>query len=448
MRYRLEGQPELPLPNLPLPTSFSDTHVYQQRAAKLFVFNRYRAKAATLLQKSYRLRARIKRCRRLRRAIFEAIGVIQQVVRAWVARRAVSGRRVKRRTDRAAATLKRAMWGHSCRRKEHRRRVAAALTLCKFMGGLSVKLSQMRKRRKSSAAARIQSAFRVRRSRLRLSALRGRRRGIMAASKIQAVARGHRSRVEARALLAKRRRESAACKKIQAASRGHVSRVKTRVILLQRREGSAVIRIQAVLRGHRSRVGTRELSAKRRAASTTIQSLLLRHHRRKRIRACRRERERSALIVQRAWRKSKTSGDAKSVHKIATATLTTDTRRGSASATWASLEPRRALDCSTTLARTNLQLVLQALTKSAASCGSRTSSDARRLHEELALCEDDPVLETLLCQRLSGLEAAMTSSRSVADKPAKIPAVQGRNGEEALLRSLKVLEAGLLRPSE
>lgn len=410
----------------------------QQRAARHFVFNRFRAKTATLLQNSYRLHMRIKICRRQRKAILDAAAVIQRVVRAWVARRVVSRRRERRRKNRAAATLQRAMWRHSCRRKDHRRRVAAALTLFKFMGGLSVKLSQMRQRRQSSAAVRIQSAFRVRRSRLKLSVLRARRRGMVAALKIQAVARGHSSRVKARALLAERRKESAACTAIQAAFRGHVSRVKTRIVWLPRREGSAATRIQALVRGHRSRVETREVRAKRRAAAMRIQSLLLRHRR-----------ERSALIVQRAWMKSKkkSSADRNLAQQVSTAPRMDNAQRGSASAALVSSKTRRASD-HPALDRTTLQLVLEALATGVASCSTHSPSDARRLHKELALREDDPILETSLCRRLSGLETALTSSSKLVDKPTETAVVNGSTGNGALLRSLRVLEAGLLRPSE
>lgn len=423
----------------------------QQRAARLFVFNRFRAKAATLLQTSYRLRVRVKRCRRQRTAILDAAAAIQRAVRAWVARRVASRMRERRRTDRAAATLQRAMWGHSCRRKERRRRVAAALTLLRFMGGLSVKLSQMRQRRKSSAATRIQSVFRVRKSRLRLSALRARRRGIVAALKIQAVTRGHNSRVKARALLAERRKQSTACTKIQAASRGHVSRAKTRVALLQRREGSAATRIQALFRGHRSRVETSELRAKQSAAAKTIRSLLLRHNRQKRlVHACRCERERSALIVQRAWMKSKrkTGGDPKLVQKISATPRMDNVERGSTSAIRASSKTRRASNHAA-LDHTTLQSVLEALATGVASCGACTPSDVGQLHKELALRAEDPILGTSLCLRLSGLETALTSSSKLADKPrAIIAAMHERGGKKALLQSLRVLEAGLLRPSD
>lgn len=384
----------------PYPIRPCQRHACWQRAAKHFVFNRLRTRAATVLQESYRLHMRKKRCRRQRKAVLEAAGAIQQLVRAWVARRAVSRRREERRMDRAAATLQRAMWGHLHRRKEHRRRVAAALTLWKFMGGLSVKLSRMReKRRQSSAAEIIQSAFRMRRSRLRLRALRAKGREIVAASKIQAVTRGHRSRARAKTLRSKKREESAACTKIQAASRGH-----------------------------RSRVETGNLRAKQRAAAARIRRWLLRQ-RRKRTHDIWCERNRSALVVQRTWRKSRSSGNA-------------NAQRGPASTTVA---PSKALP---TLNRANLQLALDALANGVASCGGRSPSDARQLHEELALREGDPVFETLLCQRLSGLQTALTASCEFANKLTEDSTMQRRNGEEALLQSLRVLEAGLLRPSE
>lgn len=297
------------------------------------------------------------------------------------------------------------------------------------MGGLSIKLSRMRKRRTSSAATRIQSAFRMRKSRLRISALRARRQGMVAASKIQAVTRGHRSREKTRALLSKRSKECAACTKIQAASRGHVCRVKSRVLLIQRQERSTATGIQALFRGHRSRVNTRNLRAERRAAATRIQSLLLHHRRKTTQHAFRCERERSVLIVQRAWRKLRTSGYA-------------NAQRGSASATWASSKTRRTLDRGD-------QLVLEALANGVASCSARTPNDARQLRKELVLREDDPVLKTLVCQRLSGLETSLTAScKFDAYKPTVIPTAQGGNGEEELLQSLRLLEVGLMRPSD
>lgn len=411
------------------------------------MFNRFRTKAATLLQKSYRLQLQIKRCRRERKTILDAAGVIQQVVRGWVARRVVSRKREHRRMDRAAATLQRVMWGHVCRRKEHRRKVAAAVTLWTFMGGLSVKLSQMRKRRKRSAATRIQSAFRVRRSRLRLSALRARRRGIMAASKIQAVTRGHRTRVKTRVLHVKRRKETAACTIIQAAFRGHVSREKTKGLLLERREGSAVTAIQAFFRGRRSRMETRNRRARRRAAATRIQSLFLHQRWKRRELAFRRERDRSALIVQRSWKKSRRSGKVKLAQEKSNTPGMNNVRRGSASVIWASSKTQQALDYAT-LDRANLQLVLQALAVGVVTRVTRTPSEARQLRKEVALPEDDPTLESLLCQRLSGLETALAASSKFVGKPTETPPTQGRNGEKALLESLRVLEAGLRRPSD
>lgn len=296
-----------------------------------------------------------------------------------------------------------------------------------------MKLSRMRKRRKSSAATRIQSAFRMRRSRVRLNALRAQRQMILAASKIQAVTRGHRSRVKSRALRSKKKKESAACTTIQAASRGHVSRVKTRVLLMQRQEEIAATDVQAFLRGHRTRVETRKLQAKRRAAATKIKSLILlqkvapdaSHH----------ERERCALIVQRTWRKLRTGRNP----KLAQREFIADIQRESASATWASSKAPHTSD------RANLLLALEALARGVARCGTRTQSDARRLRKELALGGDDPALEGLLRQRLSGLQTAVTASCTSVYQATE--AAQETTGGKALLQSLTVLEAGLLRPS-
>lgn len=412
------------------------------------MFNLSRKKAANLLQNAYRLTVRTKRCRRERQKILAAAGVLQQIVRAWVARRIVQRRRETRRRSRAAATLQRAMRRHLRKLLEHRQKVAAALTLWKFVGGFSVKLSLMRRRRKSSAATRIQSAFRTRRSRVRVSALRAEQLAFAAASRIQAVTRGHKSRVKTRALLHKRRSESAAGTRIQAAFRGHRSREQTRALRFERQERAAATKIQSLFKGHRSRLHTRTIQAKRRACAVKIQGLLL-QQRRKAKRASPQQRERCALSLQRAWRKSRMSGDEKLLQHGPTNTTLLCNQRSSSSPTPSSSKARRKLD------RTNLQLAVEALANGMSRRDVITPIGARDLKETLALREDDPVLETALRQRLLSIEAALNSpigrvvnTGRVDFTPMMSPIVEGAGVEEALRRSLGKLERSVLMPSE
>lgn len=402
------------------------------------MFKRLRHKAATLLQKTYRLGARTRRCRRERKAILAAAGVLQHAVRGWAARRAAHRKRQERRRKRAAIALQRAARAYLQRCREHRLRVAAALTLWKFTGGLSAQLSRIRKRREASAATRIQSLFRVRTSRVRVAELHAKRRGIAAASIIQAVTRGHRTRVKTRALLSKRREEHTAGTKIQAASRGHITRLRTRALRSRRRECAAAIVIQALFRGHRSRAETRSHQKERRACAGKIQGLPFRQGL---LRNPGDHEERSALVLQQAWRKSK--GHCKEVRVREPPTMTpvdAHTRRGSSLASSCSM-PQRAPE------RASLELAVQALANGMSRRGVITAFGARHLKQTMSLREDDPALEDAVLRKLSCLEVALKTRGKVPCRTPEFPAKERTDVEQALRGALGELERHLFARS-
>lgn len=423
------------------PLNPSPINACRQRAARLVLFNLSRKKAAHLLQNAYRLSVQIKRCRHQRQKILAAAGVIQQGGRGWVARRVVKKRRETRRRDRAAAILQRAIQRYLRKLVEHRRKIAAALTLCKFVGGLSVKLLRMRRRRKSLSATRIQSVFRRHRARLWVSVLRADQRAFAAATRIQAVTRGNNSRVRSRALLHERRRGCAAATRIQAGFRGHRSRTHARALREQRGECVAATRIQAVFKGYRCRVHTKSLQDKRRACAVKIQGFLLQH-----VRTSRLQRERSALRLQRASsNKSSASGDQKLPQNDPTTASKGFDQRGSSQETPSFSQPRRTSD------RTNLQLAIEALANGISRRNVLTSLEARDLKETLALPEGDPGLETVLRHRLFGIEVALDGpigGGGGTSKPTVRPTVDMVVVKGALRSSLESLERGLRRPSE
>ncbi|CAB1119669.1 unnamed protein product [Ectocarpus sp. CCAP 1310/34] len=376
-----------------------------QKASRRFVFNTRRRRAANLLQSAYRSSARVKHGRKERKKILDAANVLQRSARAWVARRVVGWRREVQRRNRAAAALQHAMWRHLWRRKKHRQHVAAALTLWKFMGGLSVTLSRIRKRRKSVAATRI-----------------------------QAVARQYISLVKTREILDMHRKERAAATRIQAACRGRRYRKHLTTLQVEQKECRAATMIQAACRGHISRVKT----IKRRACALKIQTLL--HPRRKARYTSRREQ--GALVLQRAWRRKIIGQDAKTQDEP----TTTSEQRRSSSATSPRPEPPRTLD------RANVQLAVESLAKGMRRRGVLDPIIAENLSDTLALGQDDPVLEVALRQGLSNLEQALLwSTRTISTNTglkqmaAESVAVVRGGKDVALPHSLKELEQGLLR---
>ncbi len=357
--------------------------------------------------------------------MLSAAGLLQQAARAWGARRAARRKRQERRRKEAAMSLQRTIRGYLKRRKEHRLRVAAALALWRITGGLSAQLSRMRKRHEASAATRIQSIFRVRRSRIRVAALRATRRGIAAASRIQAVTRGHRSRVKTKALLSKRREESTAGTKIQAISRGHMTRTRARALRSRRRqEHAAATAIQAFLRGHRSRAETRSLQMRQRKCAVKIQGLLLRRRRKRQRSDLGAREQRSALTLQQAWRRSTARGKGMR-----------DRRRPSTTPALASSssEPVHALE-----------RAVEALANGMSRRGVVTTIGARQLKEEISMREDDPALEVAVQQRLSNLEVGLRGN--VRCVPRELPMEgQGRTHVKKALRgALGTLERSLL----
>ncbi|CBN74059.1 conserved unknown protein [Ectocarpus siliculosus] len=381
-----------------------------QEAARRFVFNTRRRRAANLLQSAYRSSVRVKHCRKERKKILDAANVLQRSARAWVARRVVGQRRKVRRQNRAAATLQYAMWRHLLRRKKHRQHVAAALTLWKFMGGLSVTLSAIRKRRKSAAATRI-----------------------------QAVARQYISLVKTRAILDMHRKERAAATRIQAACRGRRCRIHLSTLLLEQDECHAATMIQAAYRGHKSRVKT----IQHRACAVKIQIFLLQQRRKARFASrCEREREQGALVLQRAWRWRIIGQDAKTQDEP----TTTSEQRRSSLATSPRPEPLRAVD------RANVQLAVEALAKGMRRRGVLDPIIADNLSDTLALGQDDPVLEVALRQGLSNLEQALARSTGTVSTNTGLKrmtdesvAVLWGGMDASLPHSLEELEQGLLR---
>lgn len=402
------------------------------------LFNLSRKKAAHLLQNAYRLSVRVKCCRQQRYKILAAAGVIQHASRGCVARRVVQRRRETRRRDRAAAVLRRAVQRYLRKLAENRRKIAAALALCKFVGGLSVKLLRVRRRRKSLAATKVQSHFRRHRARVRVSALRtDHQHAFAAATKIQAVTRGNTSRMTTRTLLHNRRMVCTAATTIQAAFRGH--RTETRALLQeQREECAAATRIQAAFKGYSCRVHTRSLHAKRRACAVKIQGLLLQN-----ARISRRQLGRSALSLQQAYRnKSSVNGDQKlHQHDPTTETKGCSQRGSSRETPSSSSQPRRHSD------QTNLRQVVEALSTGMSRRNILTALEARDLKATLTLPVGDPVLETVLRQRLLGVEVALdTPIGGVVGtrKPTVKPTVQMAAVEESLQSSLGRLERGLV----
>lgn len=395
------------------------------------MLNLSRKKAARLLQNAYRLAVRTRCCRCHRKKILSAASVIQQAGRGWVARRVVEGRRETRRRDRAAAILQRTIQRYLRKLLEHRQHVAAALILCRFVRRFLVQLLQMRRSRQSSAATRIQSVFRVYRSRARVGALRADQRVFAEASRIQAVPRGNKSRVETSGCVPART--------IQAAYRGHRSRTQTRTLQGRPEEPAAATRIQSVFKGHKSRLQTQALHVKRHACAVKIQRLLL-HHVREAKRTSRRQRECSALGLQRA----RMTSDQK-LPQHDPSTINTCNNRGSSWEVSPSEKSRHNAD------RTSLQLVVEALAHGMSRRNVLTTIDSGDLKETLALPQGDPVLETVLRQRLLGIEVTLDSSigRVVGTcEPVVSTTVDGAVVEEALRRSLRTLEKGLLKPSE
>ncbi|CAM9284052.1 unnamed protein product [Ectocarpus sp. 4 AP-2014] len=377
-----------------------------QKASRRFVFNTRRRRAVNLIQSAYRSSVRVKHCRKERKKTLDAANVLQCSARAWVARRVVGRRREVQRRNRAAATLQHAMWRHLWRRKKHRQHVAAALTLWKFVGGLSATLSRIRKRRKSAAATRI-----------------------------QAVARQYISLVKTRAILDMHRKERAAATRIQAACRGQRYRVHLSTLVVEQEERHAATMIQAAYRGHESRVET----IKRRACAVKIQTFLLQQRSTARfVSRC----EEGALVLQRAWRWRIIGQDAKTQDEP----TTTSEQRRSSSATSPRPEPPRTLD------RANVQLAVEALAKGMRRRGVLDPIIAENLSDKLARGQDDPVLEVALRQGLSNLEQALvwstgtvSTNTGLKQMTAESVAV-GRGGKGVdLPHSMEELEQGLLR---
>lgn len=386
------------------------------------MFIRFRVRAATLLQKAYRLAVRTRRCRCERKAILSAAGLLQQAGRAWGARRAACRRRQERRRKEAAMALQRAVRACLKRRAAHRLRVAVALTLWRITGGFSAQLSRMRKRREASAATKIQSIFRVRRSRIRVAALRATRHGIAAASRIQAITRGHRSRVRTKALLSKRREESTAGTKIQAISRGYMSRTRTRTLRSGRRECAAATAIQALFRGYhqRSRAEMRSLQMRQRSCAVKIQGQFLRQ-RQKRHRSDLPGREqRAALILQQAWRKSTTRGKAMRVRGLPTTT------------------PALASSSS------ELERAVEAVANGMSRRGVMTTVCARQLKEAISMPDDDPALAAAVQQTLSSLQVGLSNVRCISKELLPMERQGMTNIEEALRGALGALERSLI----
>ncbi|CAM9315535.1 unnamed protein product [Ectocarpus fasciculatus] len=387
-----------------------------QVAARRFVFSSRRKRAANILQRAYRSVVRVRRCRTERKKILDAASVLRRAARAWVARRVVGRRREVQRRDRAAVTLQHTMWRHLWRRKQHRQHVAAALTLWKFMGGLSVTLSRLRKRRRSAAATRI-----------------------------QAVARRYISLVQTRAMLDMHRKQRAAATRIQAACRGRRCRVHMGTIRVEQEKCYASTMIQAAYRGHKRRVQMKALQTKRHACAVKMQTFLLQQRRNARfVSRCERERERErgALVLQRAWRSRTIGQDVNTQDEPIT---TTEQRRSSPAAS-----PRPKPRC--TLDRSNVQLAVEALAKGMRRRGVLNPISAENLSDSLALGKDDPMLEIALRQGLSHLEVALarstgTVSTSIGLKrmTAESAAVAREGVDEALRHSLEELEQCLLR---
>ncbi|CAM9161364.1 unnamed protein product, partial [Laminaria digitata] len=327
-----------------------------QRAARLYLFNLGREKAANLLQTSYRLSARTKKARRARQIILAAAGALQRVARGWEARRAVREVLEARRRNDAASTVQRYLGRYLAAQKIRRRRIATAISICKAVGIFSARLSRFRLRRATAAASAIQSVY-----------------------------RGHRFRIETGARLAAQHQ---AAIKVQRSFRSRHQRERLAFIERRtRRRNNAIMTNKQAFPKTKSTRQTPRLTPSSLGVVTP---------------AVRPEDPGHASA-------SPTSEEESSEKQVARAPIT-QAGPSSSSPPVTTGEDKDETARRRCREREALQSAVQAVAMGMARHGAITPDDARGLNHTLSLGEDDPALEVALRLKLSGLQAATVRS--------------------------------------
>lgn len=296
----------------------------------------------------------------------------------------------------------------------YRRRLAAAITLQRAIGKISVRLSRLRKRKQQEVAAK----------------------------KIQQVAA---------AGIDYRRRLAAAITLQQAIATFSVklSRLRKRRNREQKVEAAATV-LQSVYRGHRARQEAAVTLAKHHRAAVKVQAFFVRNRQRS-IDALgendQRRREQSELSQQTTLGGGITQSEMPHMSQ-ANASITEPARTNQR------MEEREELEAEQRrLEREKLQSAVQAVAANMARTGAMQAVDARTLQGMSTLDVDDPSLENELRRSLLSLDGAIGFSalNIVRDRAKTKETADGAVWvadavEEALNRALAVLDRGLSPP--
>lgn len=367
-----------------------------------------------------------------------AAGALQRVARGWAARRAVREVLEAQRRNGAAAIVQRSLGRYLGAQKIRRRRLAAALTICRAVGIFSVKLSRLRLKRDAVAATTVQSVYRGYRSRettgARLAELNG------AATKVQTLFRSRHQEERVSFILRRAQRRNEATKNEQTLPQTKPTHQHQPLTTTS----TDVVTPAVSSEGLGFAASSTKFAEKRTQVNFSS--------------GCgnatggKRDGGVDHGLPLTSLTKSKLR-----VAELRQAALEVDKKSPPPEATSEDRAARRRCH-----ERESLQSAVQAVARGMARHGAITPDDARGLAQTLSLGGDDPALEAALRRQLSGLQSATDRSKpgdssehqglgvrsgyTVIDSATGLGV--GGGDERALRRALTVLERSLPLPSQ